>query len=289
MSVVAAIETSLEAITLGNLADSAAQALAAASESPRLDAELLLAEAAGVSRSVVIAFPERVVDADVKEAFERLVEQRRAEMPVADLLGQREFYSLTLAVGPGVLVPRPETELVVETALALIAGTEPVAVLDLGTGSGAIALAIKHARPRANVLAVDSSRDALVIAQRNAAALDIDVEFMESHWFGALEGRSFDVVVANPPYVRSDDPALAVALRHEPVAALDGGRDGLDAIRVIVAAASRYLAPGGYLLVEHGEDQGEACRTLAEQAGFLDVRTRADLAGRDRVLVASAP
>ncbi len=280
---------SLAASSFGGLAERAARRLAAVSDSPRLDAELLLAETAGVSRSAIVAFPERSVDTDVRAAFEQLVEQRRGHVPIAYLLGRREFFSLTLEVGPGVLVPRPETERVVEAALNVIAVSEPIAVLDLGTGSGAIALAIKHERPIADVSAVDSSEQALAIAQRNAAALDIHVRFMVSDWFGALEGRTFDVVVANPPYVKCDDPALAIALRHEPAAALDGGRDGLDAIRIIVAMAGGHLTPGGCLLLEHGEDQGRACRGLAEQAGYRDIRTLEDLAGRDRVLVARAP
>ncbi len=283
-----AAESSMQAATLGQLIELATHALTVTSESPRLDAELLLAEAAGLNRSTVVAFPERAVGAAVRETFERLVAKRREGMPTAYLLGQREFFSLMLEVGPGVLVPRPETELVVETALDSIPVSESLSVLDLGTGSGAIALAIKHERPRASVLAVDSSAAALEIARRNAAALDIDVEFIQSDWFSALEGLQFDVIVANPPYVRSDDPALATALRHEPAAALDGGREGLDAIRVIVSTAARHLTPGGHLLVEHGEDQGEPSRSLAEQAGFDDVRTFTDLAGRDRLLVARA-
>lgn len=279
----------MEVTTLGNLADSATRTLAAASDSPRLDAELLLAEAAGVSRSTIIAFPERLAGTEVRDTFEQLVAQRRAQVPIAYLLGQREFFSLTLEVRPGVLVPRPETELIVETALELIPEDGPALVLDLGTGSGAIALAIKHERSRANVIAVDSSKEALVIARRNAATLGLDVQFMASDWFSALADHEIDLIVANPPYVRSDDPALAIALRHEPAVALDGGRDGLDAVRLIVANAIRHLTPGGYLLVEHGDYQGDASRALAEQAGYRDVRTLADLAGRDRVLAARAP
>ena len=275
--------------SIGGLVESAARTLAATSDSPRLDAELLLAETAGISRSAIVAFPERAVDEDVRVRFERLVQQRRAHVPIAYLLGRREFFSLTLEVGPGVLVPRPETERIVEAALTVITASEPVSVLDLGTGSGAIALAIKHERPLADVTAVDSSTEALAVARRNAAGLDLDVRFRESDWFGALEGQSFDVVVANPPYVRSGDPALAITLQHEPAPALDGGRDGLDAIRVIVAEAIGHLRPGGYLLVEHGAEQGADCRDFAEQAGYGQVRTIADLAGHDRVLIASAP
>ncbi|NIW24415.1 MAG: peptide chain release factor N(5)-glutamine methyltransferase [Gammaproteobacteria bacterium] len=274
---------------MGQLVESATRTLAATSDSPRLDAELLLAAAAGISRSTVIAFPERAVGADVRGTFERLIAQRRGDVPVAYLLGQREFFSLKLEVDPSVLVPRPETELIVEAALDVIAEMEPVNVLDLGTGSGAIALAIKHERPRAHVTAVDSSAKALAVAARNAAALDVDVELMESDWFGALDGREFDVIVANPPYVRSDDPALASTLRHEPASALDGGPDGLDAIRIIVEKAISHLQPNGYLLVEHGDDQGAAVRELAKHAGYRNVSTLADLAGRDRVLIASAP
>ena len=289
MSVVAEAEAPVEVATLGQLVASATRTLAEVSDSARLDAELLLAKAAGIDRSCVIAFPERTVGANVSEVFDRFVEQRRDHVPTAYLLGQREFYSLTLEVGPGVLVPRPETELVVETVLNLIADSEPGTVLDLGTGSGAIALAIKHERSRVAVTAVDSSAEALEIARRNASALGIDIELIASYWFESLNGRLFDVIVANPPYVASDEPALSTALRHEPAAALDGGRDGLDSIRVIVADAVEYLEPDGYLLVEHGDDQGAAVRALAEQAGFRDVRTLTDLAGRERVLAARAP
>jgi len=275
--------------TLGNLANWAAERLAVTSDSPRLDAELLLAKAADVSRSTIVAFAERVVVADVRDAFVQLIEQRCDDVPVAYLTGQREFYSLLMAVDSNVLVPRPETERIVEAALDSIAEAKSVAVLDLGTGSGAIALAIKDARPQADITAVDASEEALAIAQRNAAAHGLDVQFLKSDWFSAVEGRAFNLIVSNPPYVRSDDPALRGPLRHEPAAALDGGPDGLDAIRLIISAACEYLSTDGRLLVEHGDEQGEATRRLADQAGYRDVQTFQDLGGRDRVLTARAP
>ncbi len=233
-----------------------------------------------------MAFPERAIGAADRHVFEELVERRRDDVPTAYLIGKREFYSLSLKVGPAVLVPRPETELVVETALELLADDAPVDVLDLGTGSGAIALAIKYERPQVRAIAVDASTAALALARGNAVALGLDIEFVESNWFEVLGGRRFDVIVANPPYVASDDPALAGALRHEPAAALDGGPDGLDAVRAIIGAASDYLLPGGALILEHGDAQGEAARAIAFGSGLTDAQTRKDLAGRDRVLVA---
>lgn len=276
-------------VTLGELVEWATEALTTRSESARLDAELLLSHAAGVGRSTIRAFPDRAVGVEARRAFEQLIERRRDNVPTAYLLGKREFYSLDLAVGPAVLVPRPETELVVETALVILADDAPAELLDLGTGSGAIALAIKHERPRARVMAIDSSAAALGIARGNAAALGLDVEFLKSDWFEALAGRRFDVIVANPPYVASVDLALSGALRHEPTAALDGGPDGLDALRAIIRTAAPYLLPAGTLVIEHGDAQGEASRALALENGYTQVRTLKDLAGRDRVLVASLP
>jgi release factor glutamine methyltransferase len=272
--------------TLGSLADWATRALAACSDTPHLDAELLLARAAGVGRTTIRAFPERTVAPSGQAALETLVERRRDAVPIAYLLGEREFYSLRLEVGSNVLVPRPETELVVDTALAVLPRGRRARVLDLGTGCGAIALAIKHARPQAEVAAVDASAAALALARRNAASLGLEIETLESNWLDGLDDRCFDVIVANPPYVCSDDPVLRGALRHEPLLALDGGPDGLDAIRSIIAAAPAHVAPRGTVIVEHGESQGAAVRAIAESAGLRGARTLRDLAGHERVLVA---
>jgi release factor glutamine methyltransferase len=271
---------------LGELVVWGADLLASSSESPRLDAELLLAHVEKIQRSTILAFPERPVGADERRAFEELVARRGNGVPTAYLVGKREFYSLRFEIGPAVLVPRPETELVVDTALELLADSSSAEVLDLGTGSGAIALAIKHGRPNVRMTAVDSSAAALAIARNNAAALDLEVEFLLSDWFEAVEGRRFGLIVANPPYVASADPALSGALRHEPAVALDGGQDGLDAIRAIVVAVSHYLSPGAAVIVEHGDEQGAAVRALALASGFATVRTLKDLAGRDRAMLA---
>ncbi|MBN1240971.1 MAG: peptide chain release factor N(5)-glutamine methyltransferase [Gammaproteobacteria bacterium] len=302
----------------------AAARLEPVSGSPRLDAELLLAAAAGVPRSAVIAFPERELDAAALKALDALVARRAEGEPLAYLLGSREFFALTLDVGPAVLVPRPETEHLVEEALARLpppaagsrgatrvaqAATRAVArdaargaadgaslenrrgpaVLDLGTGSGALALAVKQQRPDAAVTGADSSLAALAVARANAAKLGLDVLWVESSWFDALGGRRYDAILCNPPYVRSGDPHFDGPLRFEPRAALDGGPDGLDAIREILAAAPRHLEPRGLLLLEHGYDQQAAVAALASEMGFERLAAGRDLAGRERYVVLRKP
>jgi len=269
--------------TLGVLRAFGVAALAAL-ETAALDAELLLAATAGVPRSAVIAFPERAVSADVAARYRALVARRAAGEPVAYLLGRKEFYSLDLEVTPDVLIPRPETELLVEHALARLPAGERRAVLDLGTGSGAIALAIKHARPAADVTAADASDAALEVAARNAARLGLAVRFVRSDWFAALAGERFDLIACNPPYVRSDDPALE-ELKFEPRAALDGGGDGLAAFRAVLARAREHLAPEGLLLFEHGHDQRGALVALAAAHGFEPAALAADYARQPRVAV----
>lgn len=204
--------------------------------------------------------------------------RRRDGEPVAYILGRKEFYGLPLAVTPAVLIPRPETELLVELALKRDFST----VLDLGTGSGAVALAIKKHRPAARMVAVDASAAALQVAKRNGAALGLDVDWRHGRWFSPLAAEGFDLIASNPPYVAAGDPHLA-ELRHEPATALISGADGLDAIREIVAAAPRHLARGGWLLLEHGIGQDLAVRALLERAGLEDLRTWPDLAGIPRV------
>ncbi|HUO80182.1 MAG TPA: peptide chain release factor N(5)-glutamine methyltransferase [Steroidobacteraceae bacterium] len=262
----------------------AARRLAAASGSPRLDAELLLAAVLGVDRGRLGALGDRPLGAAEAGAFEALLARRERGESVAYLLGRREFWTLTLEVGPGVLVPRPETELIVEIALAALAGRPAPAVLDLGTGSGAIGLAIARERPDAAVDLVDASAAALAIAERNRAGLGLgNVRLLAGDWFGAVPGRRYDLIAANPPYLAADDPHLGSAeLGHEPALALVAGPSGLEALAAIGAAAPAHLVPGGRLVLEHGATQGAAVRALLAGAGFVAVATRRDLAGHER-------
>jgi release factor glutamine methyltransferase len=271
--------------TVGGLLAAAVPALAAVSDTPRLDAEVLLAFAAACGRASLLAFPERTPAATDAERFVRLVERRAHGEPLAYLLGEREFFSLPLQVLPDVLVPRPETELLVEEVLTRCADLERPAVLDVGTGSGAIALAIKHERPAAEVTAVDVSAGALAVAQANGARLGLNVRWLESDWFAALGAERFDAIACNPPYLRADDAALAGALRFEPRLALDGGADGCEAFRAVLAAAGRHLAPHGVLALEHGHEQRRALIELATARGWQIAATRNDLADWPRVLV----
>ncbi|HEX5420850.1 MAG TPA: peptide chain release factor N(5)-glutamine methyltransferase [Gammaproteobacteria bacterium] len=274
--------------SFGELRRAAARILAACdmpgADTPELDAELLLASAAGVRRSIVLAFPERELDAARAARFEALVEQRAQGVPLAYLLGVREFFGLELQVSSRVLVPRPETELLVEAVLAAYPAAGP-RVLDLATGSGAIALALKHCRPDFRVTGADLSPEALGVARANAEGLALEVEWVESAWFAELAGRQFEAVVCNPPYVASTDAHFAGPLRFEPRLALDGGPDGLAAFRAVLREAPAHLAPGGRLLMEHGFDQRRAVLELAAAAGLRVVDARADLAGRDRYVV----
>jgi release factor glutamine methyltransferase len=249
-----------------------------------VDAQWLLAHVLGRPASWLYAHGEDRIDARIATRFESLVERRVAGEPIAYLTGRRGFWTLELQVTRDTLIPRPETELLVELALARLPADRAVQVADLGTGSGAIALALARERPRAQVLATDASPAALAIARDNARMLGItNIEFAHGDWCAALDGRRFDLIASNPPYIAAGDPHLLRGdLRHEPAAALASGADGLDAIRAIVAAAPSHLAAGGWLLLEHGLAQGDAVRALLQDAGFFDVRTDRDLEGRDR-------
>ncbi len=273
---------------MGSLIADAARALAGVSATPRLDAELLLAHAAGVGRSGIVAFPERETSAEVEARFRALLARRLDGEPLAYIRGRKDFHAITLSVTPEVLIPRPETECVVDAALGLIAERSECSVLDLGTGSGAIALAIKQARPDALVTAVDASAGAVAVARANAASLGLDVRCLESDWFAGLGAERFDLVVCNPPYVRSGDPVFDGALRHEPREALDGGRDGLDAIRFVLNETPAHLVSGGALLIEHGHDQQPDIVALATEQGYRIVATRRDLGGLPRFVVLQA-
>lgn len=263
--------------------------LGAASPSAALDAEILVAHVAGTGRSALAADPDRPIAPEELLALESLARRRLAGEPVAYLTGRREFWSLELEVTPAVLVPRPETELVVERVLAALGGGGGPAVLDLGTGSGAIALSVARERPDAAVTATDVSAAALAVAKRNAERLGLrNLRFLEGSWFDPLAGSRFDVIASNPPYVAAGDPVLAT-LAHEPRAALVGGTDGLAAIEAIVSAAPGHLEPGGWLIVEHGAAQGVAVRALFSAAGLGAVATRTDLAGHARVTEGTLP
>ena len=251
---------------------------------PRLDAELLLAQALNTSRALVMTSPDDPATDDQGGRYHELIERRAAGEPLAYILGSKEFWSLRLKVGPAVLVPRPETELLVERALALRV-TSLCRVADLGTGSGAIALALATERPHWTIVATDVSEPALATALANAATLGLArVEFLAGSWFAPLAGRKFDLIVSNPPYIAADDPALQhPALQHEPAAALTPGLDSLACLREIIQSAPWYLEPGGWLLLEHGADQGPAVAGELVARGFTHVRSHRDLAGHERM------
>jgi release factor glutamine methyltransferase len=272
--------------TVGALLDEAAMDLAADRDAAeaRREAQVLLGFALGVSRAWLTAHMDQVADSEAAAIFQSLVALRASGHPVAYLVGVKEFYGLPLRVTPDVLIPRPETEELVEAALERLPQGESRKVVDLGTGTGCIAIAIASERPAAQVTAVDTSSLALALARENAAALDVEVEFLQSDWFAALSGRRFDLIVANPPYVAADDPHLRQGdLRFEPRAALAAGTDGLAELRRIAGAAPNYLHPGGWLLLEHGFDQAEDCRDLLRNAGFSELVFRADIAGLPRI------
>jgi release factor glutamine methyltransferase len=250
-----------------------------------VDAEWLLAHALGRPRAWLYAHADDKVDAGTQARFAGLVERRAAGEPVAYLTRSRGFWSFDLRVTPDTLIPRPETELLVELALARLPRHDASRIADLGTGSGAIALALARERPDASVVATDASEAALAVARGNAAALGIgNVRFGRGDWCAALDDAPFDLIVSNPPYIADDDPHLAAGdLRFEPLGALGSGPDGLDAIRAIIRGAPAHLVPGGWLLLEHGVAQGSAVRALLHAAGFIDVGTARDLEDRDRV------
>lgn len=255
-----------------------------------LDAQVLLAHVLATERAWLVAHADNPLTGEQAAAFAALARRRRGGEPVAYLTGVREFWGLPLAVSPAVLIPRPETEALVELALARLPEDRVVTVLDLGTGSGAIALAIAHDRPRARVLATDVSADALAVARENARRLGIgNVQFARSDWYAdvpaAWRDVRFDLVASNPPYVAMGDPHLAEGdLCFEPGAALASGSDGIAAIRTVVAGAPSRLAPGGTLVVEHGYDQADRVRDLFAAAGLADIVSVRDLAGIPRVV-----
>ncbi|MHB1057739.1 MAG: peptide chain release factor N(5)-glutamine methyltransferase [Rhodanobacter sp.] len=258
---------------------------AAARLGERADAELLLLHVLQQQRSWLFTHAGDMLDTDVQTAFDALVARRETGEPVAYLTGRRGFWTLDLEVTPATLIPRPETELLVELALQRLPPTAGCSVLDLGTGSGAIALAIARERPLARVIATDASAAALAVAQRNAQRHGLaNVAFVHGDWLTPLAGRHFDLIVSNPPYIEAADPHLQQGdLRHEPASALASGDDGLDDIRRIVRDTRAHLQPDAWLLFEHGWNQGPAARALLAEAGYAEVFTAQDLELRDRV------
>ena len=269
--------------TIAETVKSAALTLSTHSESPRLDAELLLGKVLGLSRASLIARDTQSVALDDELELTQLILKRAKGVPVAYLTGRREFWSLTLTVTSDVLVPRPETESLVQHALQLLPHEAACSVLDLGTGSGAIALAIASERPRCRVTGVDLSPQALTVAKQNSRALKLpQIAWRLGSWFEAVPDERFDLIVANPPYIAATDPALA-KLAAEPAMALSAGPTGLESLEVIIAQAPQHLHAGGWLALEHGNTQAPEVSRLLEQHGFASIRTFPDFSGKPRL------
>lgn len=270
-------------------------AFTAAARLDRLEFRMILSQVLGLSRIELITRDQRILSEAELARIEALVQRREQGEPMAYLLGQREFYGLNFQVNPAVLIPRPETELLLELALARLPavvvglgsglGSAAARVLDMGTGSGVLAVALAHTRPDCVVSALDNSGDALAVARANAQQHQVAVSFMQSDWYSALPvDACFDLIISNPPYIHAQDRHLTQGdLRFEPLGALTDHADGLSALRQIVAGAPRHLAAGGWLLMEHGYDQAAAVRALLAAHGFAEVQSWRDLAGIERV------
>ena len=254
-------------------------------EEATLEAQLLLQYALNVNRAWLIAHENDALQANNHAVFEALLKRRLNGEPIAYILGYREFYGLKLKVTADTLIPRPDTETLVEAASAKIPQNQPCKILDLGTGTGAIALALAKHRPQALVTATDASENALSVAKANAENLGItNINFTHSDWFGALQNEKFDLIVSNPPYIAQNDAHLTQGdLPREPITALASGQDGLNDIRHIIAHAPQHLNPHGYLLLEHGYNQAESVATLLQDAGFSEIESIKDLGGNARV------
>lgn len=261
------------------------------SASPRMDAEILLAFCLQKPRSHLFTWPEHGLSDANWQTFQTLLSRRQAGEPIAYITGEREFWSLNLQVSPSTLIPRPETELLVETCLNLLAPQGPLAVLDLGTGSGAIALALAWERPLWQLTAVDISAEALTIAQSNAVRHQLErIRFIQSDWFKNIPPQRFDAIVSNPPYIATQDPHLQQGdLRFEPMHALASGQTGMDAILLLASQARDWLKPGGWLLVEHGYDQRIAVQTALQDFGWQNIQSWQDLQKLDRLTGAQSP
>ncbi len=254
-------------------------------EIDRVDARLLLQHVLDVEHAFLLTYPDKVLTSQQTDEFSRLVRQRSEGRPVAYLIGKRDFYDLTFRVTEAVLIPRPETELLVELALKLIPGNQFCKILDLGTGSGAIAITLAKHRPQSQVTAIDLSSNAIAVSRWNAENLEVNNIYLKTgNWFDELSGERFDLIVSNPPYVAENDPHLQQGdLRFEPQMALSTGDNGLACIRHIIATAPDYLVNTGWLLLEHGYDQAAACRRLLGDRDFSNICSYPDLAGIMRV------
>ncbi len=270
--------------TISEALQAAEKSLSRTSPSPHLDAEVLLSHALGRPRSFLYTWPERSLTGEEQDRFRDLIDRRAEGEPIAYLTGEREFWSQAIGVTPGVLIPRPETELLVELALEHLPHGRAARIADLGTGSGAVALALARECPGCRITATDASATALSLARENAERLGLGgIDWRLGSWMEPLAGPRFDLIVSNPPYVASGDPHLERGdVRFEPREALDAGPEGLDDLRRIVEGAPDRLLSGGWLILEHGSDQGEAMRAMLSKAGFKDVETRRDLAGLER-------
>ena len=276
-----------EAFTIASCIRMANQ-LAKVSDSPRLDVEILLAHVLQKDRTFLFTWPESALTVEQEDNFIALFDRRLRGEPVAHIIGQREFWSLPLFVNNTTLIPRPDTELVVETVLNLFASdmhNQPRHVLDLGTGTGAIVLALAHEKKYWHCVGVDNQPEAVLLAQKNCQHLHIqNVEIRQSDWFSAIEETDFDVIVSNPPYIAADDPHLQQGdVRFEPVSALVADNQGLRDIENIVQQARHYMRPNGWLLIEHGYQQGQTVRQLFEQSGYVAITTLRDLSDNERV------
>ena len=259
------------------------------SDDARLDSQVLLAYALNVSRTWLFTWPDKALDGATLTAFNALIEERKSGTPIAYITGYRDFWSLRLKVTPDTLIPRADTELLVETALTLKNVEKPCDVIDLGTGTGAIALSLANECPSWRITATDINPKTLAVAKENATTLELAVSFKESAWFDAINDR-YDIVISNPPYIESDDPHLQQGdLRFEPAGALASGQDGLDDIRRLVQQALKHLKKDGYLLLEHGYQQAEAVRSLMKEAGYIEIETHQDIEDRDRVTLGKIP
>lgn len=279
-------------ISIQQALQQASQQLVNSSDSPRLDAELLLAHSLQCNRSYLYTWPEHSLTMSIERTFSKLIQQRQQGQPIAYLVGYREFWGRDFQVSPATLIPRPDTELLIEMALTKIPPQQAYRVLDLGTGSGAIAITLAKERPQASIVAVDFSASALNIARANAAKHQTNnINFYYSNWFSALQAQdTFDVIVSNPPYISATDPHLKCDdIQHEPLTALIAGTDGLDDIRHLITMTPNFLSTEGWLLLEHGYNQGKEVVHLLQQAGYRQIQCQRDMAGHDRASLGQRP
>jgi release factor glutamine methyltransferase len=274
-------------LTFYQILRKASQRLASHSDSAQFDAELLLAHVIKKERSYFYTWPERQMNNKQSQQFEKLIQQREQGQPIAYILGQQAFWTLNLKVSKDTLIPRPETELLIETVLDYYARYDALSILDLGTGTGAIALAIADEFPQSQILAVDISAEALKIAQYNAAHYQLShVQFLQSDWFSNIPAQGFDCILSNPPYIDVDDPHLQQGdVRYEPRLALHSGAEGFKDIQHIVQHSPAYLKPHGYLMFEHGYQQASTARHYLAQAHFENIQSLRDLAGHERISI----